>query len=311
MLERMGYTNLHYYVGGMADWVENGGSVETAVPPRVARLPERDLRSTSARSVSWSNWLDILASWSLEQLVGFWLAIIVVFGFIYWVAGIGMGWGLQAGNTAIRPDVNGLGTAIYFSFVTALSIGYGDIIPVGPLRILAVTEGIAGLLIFGCVISKLVSRRQEELVEEIHRTTFEDRLDRVRTNLHLVFADLEAMDQINRQHSALSDQVLRRFESSVRVFTGELKTIHDLLYRSQLLPEEDALESLLANLALCLESLTDLLNSQRKRSTALDAGLREVSNLAREICGECVPRDYAPAMKQWMDQIQELAGKIA
>ena len=311
MLERMGYTNLHYYVGGMADWVENGGSVETAMPPRVARLPERDLRSTSARSVSWSNWLDILASWSLEQLVGFWLAIIVVFGFIYWVAGIGMGWGLQAGNTAIRPDLNGLGTAIYFSFVTALSIGYGDIIPVGPLRILAVTEGIAGLLIFGCVISKLVSRRQEELVEEIHRTTFEDRLDRVRTNLHLVFADLEAMDQINRQHSALSDQVLRRFESSVRVFTGELKTIHDLLYRSQLLPEEDALESLLANLALCLESLTDLLNSQRKRSTALDAGLREVSNLAKEICGECVPRDYAPAMKQWMDQIQELARKIA
>ena len=307
----MGHTNLRYYVGGMADWVENGGSVETAVPPRVARLPERDLRSTSARSVSWSNWLDILASWSLEQLVGFWLAIIVVFGFIYWVAGIGMGWGLQAGNTAIRPDVNGLGTAIYFSFVTALSIGYGDIIPVGPLRILAVTEGIAGLLIFGCVISKLVSRRQEELVEEIHRTTFEDRLDRVRTNLHLVFADLEAMDQINRQHSALPDQVLRRFESSVRVFTGELKTIHDLLYRSQLLPEEDALESLLANLALTLESLTDLLNGQPKRSTALDAGLREVSNLAREICGECVPRDYAPAMKQWMDQIQELARKIA
>ena len=307
----MGYANLHYYVGGMADWVENGGSVETAVPPRVARLPERDLRSTSARSVSWSNWLDILASWSLEQLVGFWLAIIVVFGFIYWVAGIGMGWGLQAGNTEIRPDLNGLGTAFYFSFVTALSIGYGDIIPVGPLRILAVTEGIAGLLIFGCVISKLVSRRQEELVEEIHRTTFEDRLDRVRTNLHLVFADLEAMDQINRQHSALSDQVLRRFESSVRVFSGELKTIHDLLYRSQLLPEEDALESLLANLALCFESLTDLLNGQPKRSTALDAGLREVSNLAREICGECVPRDYAPAMKQWMDQIQELARKIA
>ena len=252
-----------------------------------------------------------MASWSLEQLVGFWLAIIVVFGFIYWVAGIGMGWGLQAGNTEIRPDLNGLGTAIYFSFVTALSIGYGDIIPVGPLRILAVTEGIAGLLIFGCVISKLVSRRQEELVKEIHRTTFEDRLDRVRTNLHLVFADLEAIDQINRQHSALPDQVLRRFESSVRVFTGELKTIHDLLYRSQLLPEEDALESLLANLALTLESLTDLLNSQPKRSTALHAGLREVSNLAREICGECVPRDYAPAMKQWMDQIQELARKIA
>ncbi len=311
MLQEMGYTNLRYYVGGMADWVENGGAVEKVEVPVIAEVARRNGQSASGWRISWSNWLDILANWSLQQLICFWLGIIIVFGFIYWVAGIGMGWGLQAGNTEIRPDLNGLGTAIYFSFVTALSIGYGDIIPVGPLRILAVTEGIAGLLIFGCVISKLVSRRQEELVEEIHRTTFEDRLDRVRTNLHLVFADLEAMDQINRQHSALSDQVLRRFESSVRVFTGELKTIHDLLYRSKLLPEEDALESLLANLALCLESLTDLLNSQPKRSTALDVGLREVSNLAREICGECVPRDYAPAMKQWMDQIQELARKIA
>ncbi len=311
MLQEMGYTNLRYYVGGMADWVENGGAVEKVEVPVIAEVARRNGQSASGWRISWSNWLDILANWSLQQLICFWLGIIIVFGFIYWVAGIGMGWGLQAGNTAIRPDVNGLGTAIYFSFVTALSIGYGDIIPVGPLRILAVTEGIAGLLIFGCVISKLVSRRQEELVKEIHRTTFEDRLDRVRTNLHLVFADLEAIDQINRQHSALPDQVLRRFESSVRVFTGELKTIHDLLYRSQLLPEEDALESLLANLALTLESLTDLLNGQPKRSTALDAGLREVSNLAREICGECVPRDYAPAMKQWMDQIQELARKIA
>jgi hypothetical protein len=311
LLERMGYMNLCYYVGGMADWIENGGPVEKVEMPAIAGVTNRDVPLTSARRVSWSNWLDILASWSLDQLVGFWLGIIFVFGLIYWVAGIGMGWGLQAGNTAIRPDLNGLGTAIYFSFVTALSIGYGDIIPVGPLRILAVTEGIAGLLIFGCVISKLVSRRQEQLVEEIHRTTFEDRLDRVRTNLHLVFADLEDIGQINRQHSALPDQVLRRFESSERVFIGELKTIHDLLYRSQLLPEEEALESLLANLALCLESLVELLGSEPKRSSTLDAGLREVSNLAREICGECVPRDYAPAMKQWMDQIQELARKVA
>src|SRR5436309_12717990 len=233
----MGYTNLRYYVGGMADWVENGGAVEKVEVPVIAEVARRNGQSASGWRVSWSNWLVILASWSLEQLVGFWLAIIVVFGFIYWVAGIGMGWGLQAGNTAIRPDVNGLGTAIYFSFVTALSIGYGDIIPVGPLRILAVTEGIAGLLIFGCVISKLVSRRQEELTEEIHRTTFEDRLDRVRTNLHLVFSDLGTVLQLQAEQGVLPGQVLRRLESTVRVFRGEMQTIHDLLYRTQVLPD--------------------------------------------------------------------------
>lgn len=93
--------------------------------------------------------------------------MILVFRLIYWLAGIGMGWGLQAGNNAVKPDLDGFVTAIYCSFVTALSIGYGDVIPTGALRVFAIVEGAAGLLISGCVISKLVSRRQEELTEEI------------------------------------------------------------------------------------------------------------------------------------------------
>jgi hypothetical protein len=111
----------------------------------------------------------------------------------------------------------------------------------------------------------------------------------------------------------LPGQVLRRLESTVRVFRGELQTIHDLLYRAQVLPDEEAIESLLANLAICLQGVIDLQSSQlngQTRSAALETGLRSITNLANEICGECVPRTYAPAMKQWMDQIRELAQKI-
>ena len=312
LLKKMGYRNLRYYIGGMADWIENGGPVEkvepAAAPPRSGQNIQSPISHTS-----WTGFLDLLAGWSLERLVGFWLGMILVFGLVYWGAGISMGWGLQAGNVAVKPDLEGLATAIYFSFVTALSIGYGDVIPLGALRILAVAEGIGGLLIFGCVISKLVSRRQEELTAEIHRTTFEDRLDRVRTNLHLVFSDFGAVQQLQVEQGSLPGQVLRRLESTVRVFRGELQTVHDLLYRSQAVPDEEALESLLANLVICLQSLVELSGSRPKNngeSAALDNGLRAISNLAREICGECVPRNYAPALKESMDQIHELAGKI-
>ena len=310
----MGYTNLRYYVGGMADWVESNGPVERMESTAVAARAGREISSTLPRTSSWSGVLELLACWSLKRLVGFWLGMIVVFGVVYWVAGNGMGWGLQAGNVAVKPDLEGLGTAIYFSFVTALSIGYGDVIPLGALRILAVAEGVAGLLIFGCVISNLVSRRQEELTAEIHRTTFEDRLDRVRTNLHLVFSDLGAVQQLQAEQGALPEQVLRRLESTVRVFRGELQTVHDLLYRPQVIPDEEPLESLLANLVICLQSLVELNGSRPGnggQSAALDAGLRAISDLAREICGECVPRNYAPSLKESMDQIQELARKIA
>lgn len=310
----MGYTNLLYYVGGMADWVESGGPVEKVEPAAAPPRSGQNIQSPISSNSSWSSFLDLLANWSLDRLVGFWLGMILVFGLVYWGAGISMGWGLQAGNVAVKPDLEGLGTAIYFSFVTALSIGYGDVIPLGALRILAVAEGIAGLLIFGCVISKLVSRRQEDLIAEIHRTTFDDRLDRVRTNLHLVFSDLGAVQQLQAEQGALPGQVLRRLESTVRVFRGELQTVHDLLYRPQVIPDEEPLESLLANLVICLQSLVELNGSRPKnggQSDALDRGLSAIGNLAREICGECVPRTYAPQLKESMDQIHELARKIA
>lgn len=313
MLEKLGYTNLRYYVGGLADWIGAGAPVEKAGPAYGSGMSGTEGRARTESATDWSRFLDVLAGWPLKGLVGFWIGMIFVFGFVYWAAGIGMGWGLQAGNVAVKPDLEGFGTAIYFSFVTALSIGYGDVIPTGPLRILAVGEGIAGLLVFGCVISKLVSRRQEELTAEIHRTTFDDRLDRVRTNLHLVFSDLGAVQQLQAEQGSLPGQVLRRLESTVRVFRGELQTIHDLLYRSHVVPDEEALESLLANLVICLQTLVEL-NSSRPydngHSPALDSGLLAISNLAREICGECVPHAYAPALKESMNQIQELARRI-
>jgi hypothetical protein len=42
----------------------------------------------------------------------------------------------------------------------------------------------------------------------------------------------------------------------------------------------------------------------------LRASLEAMSRLAGEICGDCVPRQYAPALRTWMDQIQQAAREI-
>ena len=65
---------------------------------------------------------------------------------------------------------------------------------------------------------------------------------------------------------------------------------------------------------ICLQSLVELSEScpeENGESTTLDAALRAIGNLAREICGECVPRVYAPELKGAMDQIQALAERLA
>lgn len=309
LLAQLGYRNLRHYRGGMAEWVESGQALERTRLNDAVMVPRPVAAAATETRLSW---LEKVASLSLNRLISVWFGMILLFGGIYWAAGFSMGWGLQAGITKVGADANGFATAIYFSFVTALSIGYGDVVPLGAMRLLAIAEGIAGLLLFGCVISKLVSRRQEELTEDIHRTTFEDRLDRVRTNLHLVFSDLGSVQQLQAEQGVLPALLLRRLESTVRVFRGELTTIHDLLYRCKVMPEEEALESLLANLTICLEALVDIRQSSVNGTPpSLAVGLRAISSLAREICGECVPRTYAPTLKQSMDQIHTLAHRLA
>jgi hypothetical protein len=113
----MGYRNLRHYVGGMADWTEAGAVIDRMDAPALA-VPVKSLgRLGTSRQLSW---LEKFVNLSLSKLVGIWLGTILVFGLIYWLAGIGMGWGLQAGNSAVKTDWGDLWTAIYFSFVTAL-----------------------------------------------------------------------------------------------------------------------------------------------------------------------------------------------
>ena len=47
--------------------------------------------------------------------------------------------------------------ALYFTFVTGLTIGYGDITPVNPIgRIIAILTGIQGLIITGIIVAVAV-----------------------------------------------------------------------------------------------------------------------------------------------------------
>ncbi|MGH9842106.1 MAG: potassium channel family protein [Blastocatellia bacterium] len=258
--------------------------------------------------------IDAVSRRSIGELLLLWLLMITGFGVLYWIAGVWGGDGLRLGGAAVELNWQGALTAIYFSFVTALSIGYGDVIPVGLVRVLAIIEGISGLLIFGCVISKLVSQRQEDLIEEIHRTTFEDRLGRVRTNLHLVLSELQAIAEMCDSTSTNAARIPTKIESATTIFIGELHAIHDLLYRPQQTPDEQVLESILASLAASLREVRDLLNClppAPPRSKTLRTNLHNLTLLAGEICGECVPRTYTPALKIWMDQIQETARQIA
>jgi hypothetical protein len=302
------------YRGGLEDWIAQGWPLEATAELRTASAGATSASGPGAPH-DWADvFVDLIERRTTGQLLQLWLGIIVACGLVYWLAGISpRRTMLIEFGQPVAMTFGGLLTSLYFSFVTATSVGFGDVLPIGPARALAIAEAVAGLLIFGAIISKFVSRRQERLVEETHRIAFEDRLDRVQTNLHLVLSDLQAIATLCDESRVPMARIRTRLESAVIVFSGELRTIHDVLYRPQQTPEEPVLEGILAMLAAALQELGDLLacGATADRSVVLASQLAGMRRLTDGICGECVPQAYANHLHEWMDRVRAHAARLA
>jgi hypothetical protein len=323
---------VRHYPGGLVEWSEHeeagheAGSTHSPVAAANAAPSGRAGGASQSRALKLAQpfraaaasastrFVDALADRSVGTLFRLWLEIVVLCGILYWALLWIDASALAAGGGGIGTGVRGLLSALYFSAVTATSVGYGDIVPTGAARVLAIAESIAGLILFGCVVSKFVSRRQEALIGEIHHIAFEDRLGRVRTNLLLVRAELQATARLCEGLEMAPREAMSRVEGAAIVLVGELHAVHDLLYRPQETPEESIFEAILAGLTSVFREFLDLLicvKGQRDaRSPALAASIAAMTRLAREICGDCVPRQFAPSLRMWMDQIQRLAGEV-
>jgi hypothetical protein len=81
----------------------------------------------------------------------------IFLGAFYWVLEHAAPGSIVVATGAVNERVS-LGTAIYFSFVTLATLGYGDIVPVGEVaRGVAIVEAVAGQLYLAVLIARLVS----------------------------------------------------------------------------------------------------------------------------------------------------------
>lgn len=318
---------MRHYHGGLQDWRESGGPLEALVAPaesaptETVAAPANNVQGASPGALTArirrfqlaDRLADFVDRQSVARLFTVWIGMTLLFGLFYWLAGLFHHSGLLEGGRWEDGSAHGFWSAIYFSFVTVTSVGYGDVLPRGMARVAAVGEAVTGLLIFGAVVAKFVSRRQDEVVREIHRVTFDERIDRIQTNFHMLLSELQAIAMMYDDGAATPERINARLESATLVFAAELRTVHYLLYRPAQAPEEPVLAGILASLASALNALNDCELSRPKSAEAsplLDESLRTLSRLAGEICATCVPAVYAPALTLWMDRIQKIAAQI-
>ncbi|HEY4001843.1 MAG TPA: ion channel [Candidatus Xenobia bacterium] len=299
LLKELGYQQVVHLEGGMEAWRQAGFEVEAGPRPERAKPVAPKVRSAS-------DLLESLGSRTVAELARIWLIMVVATAVVYWLLGAMTGNGLVQDGQPVGVTWRGLGEALYFSGVTATSVGYGDVLPQGLSRVVSLAEAVAELLIFGGIVSKMVSRRQDRLIEDINRNSFEERLGRVRTNLHFILTELQSVS------TGLAEERMRvRLESIAAVFVGEVRTIHDLLYGSLQEPEELVLGTILDSLAAAMQEMAGLTESLCPCPASLHVRLESISALCSEICGECVPRQYEKVLHEKLDTVQALGVRLA
>lgn len=145
-------------------------------------------------------WLDRL---QFHHILLIWIGIILLFGLVYFLFMTKKT--LLFSNLTNKP-VRNIVDVIYFSFITATSTGFGDIVPLGAYKIITIFEVIFGLVLLAFVTSKLVSLKQDVILNEIYEISFNERINRLRSSL-LLFRQ-----NINRLIVRIEDKSIKRRE---------------------------------------------------------------------------------------------------
>jgi hypothetical protein len=111
---------------------------------------------------AWRVWrgigLRIGSSERREAFLGTFGSLVAIMLLVAWVAGLILGYGLifDAVRAQIRPEPENIGAAIYFAGVSMLTLGFGEIVPVGGgARLVALVAAASGLGLFALVITFL------------------------------------------------------------------------------------------------------------------------------------------------------------
>ena len=178
-----------------------------------------------------SVWLDRV---TLPKVLLFWLFMVVFFGLIYHFSNDSSSY---LTNVIDDKPSRSLLESIYFSFMTSTTAAFGDIIPSGFFKLMVITEVIFGLLLLAIVTSKLVSIKQDIILNEIYEMSFNERINSFRStlimfkqNIDYMIGRIEEGNIKRREVGYLNHVYLSSFEntlSEINYLTG--RADHDFI----------------------------------------------------------------------------------
>ena len=258
-----------------------------------------------------------LVSWieglSFKKILLLWVGIVLFFGGVYYFLktnGSFLSYGLGGNSVSSIKDM------IYFSFITATTTGFGDIVPYGVFKFVAVIEVISGLMLLAIVTSKLVSIKQDIILSEVYDISLNEKINRLRSSFFLFRQNLDRiitkieeasirkreLNNVYIYFSSFQDSLIEvnalikragvsRFIKNIDAMNTELifstiissfEKIHEFLLTTQEKKMEWKTETNIRLLKVCLEINDRLFDNLEKmngvvKETAVDLKVRKES----------------------------------
>ena len=165
------------------------------------------------------NFFHILLLWCLMTLI---------FGLIYYGAS---GNKAHLLNTEFNETVNSISKSIYFSFATATTVSFSNMVPFGFFETVVIVQKIIGLLMLALVTSKFVSIKQNVILTEIYEISVYEKINRIRSSLLIFRQNISRL--INKiEENSINRREIKDFYSHLSSFEDALNEILTLTVKS-------------------------------------------------------------------------------
>lgn len=222
----------------------------------------------------------------LQYLLLFWFIVGIFFAVIYQLF---PGYLIETGKITYS-----FLDSLYFSFVTMLTIWYGDVIPVGSIRIVAILEGLIGWIIFGVIVYKIVSVKEDVILEEMHKMSNEEYISRVRHYLFVSNTNISRFINHLKTKKKIEKSDIYELSLISTTLEANIADARRFLCRERLafvesITEEDIM-LILKNIDLCLSNLISALNllpHQTKNDAVIYDNIKKIVEYNSRIYGFC------------------------
>lgn len=264
-------------------------------------------------------WLDKI---SFKNIFIIWVLMNVFFALVYFaLLHLDSNGVIYSNGTPVQTNIRGLLNLIYFSLVTSTATGFGDLIPIGFSKFVSALEIVSGLLIFGVVISKLISVKQEKILEEIYDLSFEDKVHRLRSSLYMTRSNISSLLMRIDKGKKVSKKSVFDFGLMCTTLHESLLDVVNLTCKTKKNEFTKTIDEF--NLELVINSLRRTLEKLKKiivilnesevewKTAAITESISSILNLSKVIYDSHINLQHGKELLYKLEQIRDLNSTIS